>query len=176
MSNTTDERMADAIAAIKGYARRLSALADAERAASRATRERMCLLVTALSMVLMLCAVAACVMTAELAVRGILIAVPIFVAVLGLSGALALYVVGAAVAYRSVRTGRSLPARMRFAVTVTMTGQALFMGTALATFVAGVLVAVNGLSIGAVVAAAVALGVAVLGQQLRGVIQYLATA
>ncbi|GAB1688287.1 hypothetical protein KRM28CT15_00900 [Krasilnikovia sp. M28-CT-15] len=114
-------------------------------------------------------------MTARLAVSGTLVAVPIFVAVLGLSGSLSLYVVGAAVAYRSVASGQAPPARMRIMLAVTMTGQTLSMGTALATALAGVLVALNGSPSAAVLAAGVAVGVAVLGRKIATIIQQAAT-
>ncbi|MEU8228683.1 hypothetical protein AB0C12_03655 [Actinoplanes sp. NPDC048967] len=61
---------------------------------------------------------------------GTLIAVPVFVAVLGLSGSLLLYVIGAAVAYRSVVTDQASGAAMSFMVAITLAGRALFMGTA----------------------------------------------
>lgn len=171
---STDEHLADAIAAIKDESRRWSALARARRAASRAAAERTCLLITALSGVLMLCALAVCAMTARLAVGGTLIAVPVFVAALGLSVPLALYVVGAAVAYRSVATGRASRAHLRFAVAIATTGQMLFMGTALATVLAGALVAFHGLPAAAALATAVAIGVAVVGRKLGGLIRHAA--
>ena len=176
MSRSTDEHIADAMAAIKDESRRWSAMAQAQRAASRATVKRICLLTTALSAVLVLCSAAVCVMAARLALSGTLIAVPVFVAVVGMSVSLSLYVVGAAVAYRSVATDRVLRAGMRFAVVVTKTGQTLFMGTALATVLAGVLVAFNGLPMAAVMAAVVAVVVAVLGRKLGGFVQQSATA
>jgi hypothetical protein len=172
MSRSTDEHIADAIAAIKGESQRWSAMAEAQRTASRTAGRQTCLLVTALSSVLMVCALVACALTAKLAVSGTLIAVPVFVAVLGLSGSLLLYVVGAAVAYRSVVTDQALGAGMRFMVAITMTGRALFMGTALATVLAGVLVAAHGLPSAAVLAVAVAVGVAVLGQKLGVIIRH----
>jgi hypothetical protein len=176
VSDSTDGHIADAIAAIRDESRRWSALVRAREATSRAAVRRTCLLVTALSAVLLLGAVAAASVAAKLALGGTLIAVPIFVAVLGLSGSLSLYVVGAAVAYRSVASGRALPARVRVIAAVTMTGQTLSMGTALATALAGVLVAVNGLPSAAVLAAGVAGGVAVLGRKIATSIQQSATA
>ncbi|WP_130507905.1 hypothetical protein [Krasilnikovia cinnamomea] len=119
---------------------------------------------------------AASAMTAKLAIGGTLFAVPIFVAVLGLSGSLSLYVVGAALAYRSVGSGPTLPARMRVLVAVTMTGQTLSKGTALATALAGLLVAVNGAPAAAVLAVGIAVGVIVLGRKFATVIRHAAAA
>ena len=174
MSRSTDEHIADAIAAIKGESQRWSAMAEAQRTASRTAGRQTCLLVTALSSVLMVCALVASAWTATPAVSGTLIAVPVFVAVLGLSGSLLLYVIGAAVAYRSVVTEQASGAGMRFIVAITMAGRALFMGTALATVLAGVLVAAEGLPSAAVLALAAAVGVAVLGQKLGVVIRHAA--
>jgi hypothetical protein len=171
MSRSTDEDIADALAAIKGESQRWSALAEARRTASRAAGRQTCLLVTALSSVLMIGALVASALTAKPAVSGTLIAVPVFVAVLGLSGSLLLYVIGAAVAYRSVVTDQVWEAGMRFIVAITMTGRALFLGTALATVVAGGLVAANGRPSAAVLATVVAVGVAALGQKLGVVIR-----
>jgi hypothetical protein len=172
MSRSTDEHIADAIAAIRGESHRWSAMAEARRRAARTAGRQTCLLVTALSSMLMAGALVACALTAGPAVSGTLIAVPVFVAALGLSGSLLLYVIGAAVAWRSVATDRALGAGMRFVVAITMTGRALFMGTALATVLAGVLVAATGLPSAAVLAAAVAVGTAVLGQKLGVVIRH----
>ena len=170
MSRSTDEHIAAAMAAIKDESRRWSAMVEAQRTASRAADRRTCLLATALSAVLVLGAVAGCAMTAELALSGTLIAVPLFVAFLGLSASLSLAVAGAAMAYRSVGSSPAPPARLRFAVV--MTGRSLFTATALATAASGVLVAVHGLPAAAALAAAVAIGVAVLGRKLAGVIQH----
>ena len=172
MSRSTDEHIADAIAAIRGESQRWSAMAEAQRSASRTAGRQTCLLVTALSSVLLVCALLACALTARPAVSGTLIAVPVFVAALGLSGSLLLYVIGAAVAWRSVATDRASGAGMRFVVAISMTGRALFMGTALATVLAGVLVAATGLPSAAVLAVAVALAVAVLGQKLGVIIRH----
>jgi len=169
---STDEDIAGAIAAIKNESRRWSALAEARRTASHAASRQTCLLVTVLSAVLMVCALVASAWTAEPAVSGTLIAVPVFVAVLGLSGSLLLYVIGAAVAYRSLVTDQASGAGVRFVVAITMAGRALFMGTALATVLAGVLVAARGLPSAAVLAVAVAVGVAVLGHKLGVIIRH----
>jgi hypothetical protein len=120
----------------------------------------------------MACALVACALTAKPAVSGTLIAVPVFVAALGLSGSLLPYVIGAAVAYRSVATDQVSGSGMRFAAAIIMTGRALFMGTALATVLAGALVAAKGLPSAAVLAVAVAGGVAVLGQKLGVIIRH----
>lgn len=175
MPGSTDQDIADAIAAIKNEARRWSAMADARRTASRTAGRQTCLLVTALSSVLIVCALVASAWTARPAVSGTLIAVPVFVAALGLSGSLLLYVIGAAVAYRSVGADQAVGAGVRFMVAITMAGRALFMGTALATVLAGVLVAAEGLASAAVLAVAVAVGVAVLGQKLGVLIRHAGT-
>ena len=97
--------------------------------------------------------------------------VPVFVALFGLSASLSLHVIGAALAYRSGASGRALPARERASVAVTMTGRTLSMATALATGLAGVLVAVNGLPSAGALAGVAAIGVAVLGRKLASIIQ-----
>jgi hypothetical protein len=162
VSRSTDEHIAEAMAAVRDESRRWSAMAQAQQAASRAADRRVSLLVMALSTVLVLGTVAASAATARLALSGTLLAVPVFVALLGLSASLALYVIGAALA---------LSARERASVAVTMTGRTLTMATALATVLAGVLVAVNGLPSAAALAGVAAIGVAVLGRKLASIIQ-----
>ena len=179
MSESADEHIASTIAAVKDGGRRWSALVDERRSAARAADRRTCLLVSLLCGMLALCSLAACALTVGTALRGNGIVVPIVVGMFGLSGAFPLYVVATAVAQTAVRVDGVLPARIRIAAAIIRSGQAVFLGSALGTGVAGVLVAVNGAPIAVivgVVVGAVVAAAAALGRTLAGLFRRMAAA
>lgn len=162
MSESAEEHIAATIAAVRDGGRRWTALTDSHRAEVRAADRRSSLLTSLLCALLLLVSVVACALTVGPALAGRGVLVPVVVAFFGMSGSLPLYVIASAAP------------QLRAATAIVHSGQALFLGTALATVVAGVLAAVNGVPVAAAVgigAGLVVAGAAWSGRGLAGVVR-----